>query len=74
MKSFVICGTWGEYDDFTRVPMFVCHDEDEAIMFVEALNNKEEEYFEKVIDFFEEEQYVSSDIYFEYHSLEVLKL
>lgn len=75
--SFLIYATWGEYDDFTIRPLFICHDKDEAFLFLTALNNKEPEYIQKVKDYFNQnysENYYPQDIGFGIDELEVVNI
>ena len=51
-KAYVICADWGEYDDYTQIPMFVCYMQMEAELFVEALCKQEQPYWEKIEDYF----------------------
>lgn len=74
MNEFVISGTWGEYDDYTKIPMFVCHSEDEASLFCDSLNKSESPFFEKVIEYFGEAYYVPNDIYFVFDRVPLLEL
>lgn len=73
-KSFVISGTWGEYDDYTKVPMFVCNSVDEAYLFCESLNAKEKPFYESVLNFFGDEKYIPNDIFFIYDEVPILRL
>lgn len=50
--GYVIYASYGEYDDCAEIPMFFCTMEMEAYLFIEALENKEQPYWQKVIDFF----------------------
>lgn len=73
MKSFVISGTWGEYDDYTQVPMFVCNSVDEANLFCEALDNKERPFWDDVEKYFGKE-YILYDIHFIWKEVSLLKI
>ena len=80
-KSYVICATYGEYDDFNLIPVFVCPTAMELDLFIEALNNKEQPYWEKVVDFFakfypttDREHCVPEDVGFESHEVDLLTL
>ena len=87
--GYVIYASYGEYDDYNEIPMFFCNMEMEAHLFIEALENKEQPYWQKVIDFFraragcsnsnisdeEIEQYrMPSDLGFGLSKVEVLSL
>ena len=74
MNEFVISGTWGEYDDYTKVPMFVCHSVEEARLFCDSLNEKESPFWEKVLEYFGSDFYTPSDIYFVFDEVPLLKL
>ena len=50
--GYVIYACYGEYDDYNEVPMFFCSMEMEAHLYMEALENQEQPYWQKVIDFF----------------------
>ena len=80
-KSYVICATYGEYDDFNRIPIFVCPTEMELNLFLDALYNREQPYWEKVVDFFakfypttDREHCVPEDVGFESHKVDLLTL
>lgn len=77
-KSYVICATYGEYDDFTRIPMFVCHMQMEADLFVEALNNRERPCWNKVVDYFAKhfgvDYMIPDDIGFGWEEVDVMTL
>ena len=55
-KAYVIVATYGEayeeYADFTEIQLFVCHTQIEAELFIEAFNNREAPYWEKIEEFF----------------------
>ena len=81
-KSYVICATHGEYDDFTRIPIFVCNTFVELELFISALNNKEHPYWDNVVDFFfnyygcvqDRDHCVPDDIGFSWHEVGLLTL
>lgn len=77
-KAYIINATWGEYDYCTRIPMFVCYMQIEADMFVDALNNKETHYWEKVTSYFAKNYgmnyRIPDDIGFSYEEIDVLTL
>ena len=89
-QGYVIYCNYGEYDDYVELPLFFCPIKFEADLFLEALNNKEKPYYDKVIEFFkkrhaigaklcENEQefadmYLPRDLGFGYHPVEVLTL
>lgn len=80
-KSYVICATYGEYDDHNRIPIFVCPTEMERDLFIDVLYQKEQPYWDKVIDFFskfypntERECCIPEDIGFEWHEVDLLTL
>ena len=52
---YVISATWGEYDDCTSVPLFVCVMDIERDLFLDALNKRESPYYDKVVDYFHKE-------------------
>lgn len=78
---YVISATWGEYDDFTSVPLFVCVMDIERDLFLDALNKRESPYYDKVVDYFHKE-YPCSDrdtcvpesIGFDWKKVELLSL
>ena len=51
-KAYVILASWGEYDDFTEVPLFICPMQMEAEMFVDAFHQREQPYWSKIEDYF----------------------
>ena len=78
-KAYVISATWGEYDDFTSVPLFVCLMDIERDLFVDALYNKESPYYDKVVDYFNKEypncygeSHVPEDIGFTCNEVDIL--
>jgi hypothetical protein len=74
-KAYVINAIWGEYDDYTRIPMFVCPMKMEVELFVEAFNNREPPYWNKVEDYFMREYgYVPHDIGFSWDEIDILTL
>ena len=77
-KAYVICASWGEYGDYTRIPMFVCYMQIEADMFIDALNNKEAHYWEKVTSYFAKNcgvgYHIPDDIGFGWDEIDVLTL
>lgn len=80
-KAYVISATYGEYDDFTNIPMFVCITDTERDLFLEALNSRESYYYNKVVDYFhkeypcrERDSCVPEDIGFEWKEVELLTL
>lgn len=78
MNSFLIYASWGEYDDFTTCPLFFCDDIDSATMLVDAFNNKENPYWELVVEFFVNEfgsEYtIPSDIGFNFKELNKISI
>ena len=87
-QCYLLSACYGEYDDYNELPMFVCNLEIEAHLFLEALNNKEQPYWQKVVDFFRqkggydktisdrkiEEYYMPHDLSFKLCSLDILQL
>jgi hypothetical protein len=80
-KSYVICATYGEYDDFNRLPIFVCQTKMELDLFIDALYKKEQPYWSKVVDFFANmcsttarEYCVPEGLGFEWHEVDLLTL
>lgn len=60
-KAYVILATYGEYDDFNTIPLFVCLNTMERDLFYDALQKHEKPYFDKVIDYFHK-MYPNTDI------------
>ena len=80
-KAYVISATWGEYDDFTSIPLFVCMMDIERDLFMEALYKKESPYYDKVIAYFNkeypnsyDETHVPHDIGFSWNEVDILTL
>ena len=74
-KAYIIQASWGEYDDFTEIPLFICPMQMEAEMFVEAFCKRERPYLAKIEDYFMSEYgYIPHDIGFSYKELDVLTL
>ena len=78
---YVISATWGEYDDFTSVPLFVCAMDIERDLFLDALNKRESPYYDKVVDYFQKEYpcadrdtCVPDDVGFSWKKVELLSL
>ena len=75
MNSVVVIYEYhGEYDDFTKNPLFVCNTVEEATLFIEALENKEKDLWDDVIKFFGDEDYIPIDIGFNYDEVKFLKI
>lgn len=80
-KAYVISVTYGEYDDFNSIPLFVCMMDVERDLFLEALNNRESPYYDKVVNYFHKEYPCSDrdsciphDIGFDWKEVELLTL
>ena len=80
-KAYVISATYGEYDDFNSIPLFVCLMDMERDLFLEALNNRESPYYDKVVDYFhkeypcsERDSCVPDGIGFDWKEVELLTL
>lgn len=76
-KAYVIGVTYGEYDDFTHIPMFVCYMKMEAELFLDALENREEPYWGQVVNYFTSygaDYVVPEDIGFNLTEVDVLTL
>lgn len=71
---YVISGTWGEYDDYTKVPMFACRSVEEASLFCDSLNEKENPLWNKVLEYFGSDFCTPSDIYFVFDKVPLLEL
>lgn len=75
MDVYIIVASWGEYDDHTTMNLFACRTRDEAALLVEALNNKEEGYWEKVFRKFQTDGgYIPHDIYFYFDKIEIISI
>ena len=89
-NGYVIYASYGEYDDYTEIPMFFCPTKMEAELFVEAFENKEQPYWQKINKFFRKwyghennpcisdedinEFYIPGDLSFGIKDVEVLTL
>lgn len=51
--GYLIEITYGEYDDFNHVPVFICETEVEAQLICEAIDNLDEVYMVKIRESFE---------------------
>ena len=75
-KSYVICAVYGEsYEEcnnFSKYPIFVCSTAIELDMFLDALEKKEQPYWDKVVKFFN--GCVPPNIEFESHEVDLLTL
>ena len=86
-NGYVIYAAYGEYDDYTELPLFFCPTEMEVDMFIEALNKKEKYYWDMVVDIWKQrfeglakaikddefiEMFMPRDIHFGYHEIKVL--
>lgn len=72
---YLIMASYGEWDDFNRFPMFSCNSEDEACLFVDALEKHEQPYWNNVIKFFEKHfGYIPEDLGFSWETVEILTL
>lgn len=74
IKLIVICENHGEWDDYTKNPMFACESIEEANLFIDALRNKEPELWNEVIKFFGDERYVPKDVDFGWEEVRFLSL
>ncbi len=64
---FLIQGSYGEYDDFNRLPVLVVPDEDTAIMVCDELHNPDNQFMDLIKTIFE---YVPfEDIGFSYEEI-----
>jgi hypothetical protein len=87
--GYVIYASYGEYDDYTELPLFFCPTKMEVDMFTEALNKKEKPYWDKVVATWKKrfeglasaikeeefiEMFMPRDISFGYHEIEIMTL
>lgn len=79
--AYVISATYGEYDDFNSIPLFVCLMDVERDLFIDSLENHESPYYYKVVEYFHKnypsmpiESCVPHDIGFSWEEVEILSL
>lgn len=70
----VIYENHGEWDDYTKNPIFACETIEEANLFIDALRDKEPELWDEVIKFFGNEDWIPSDIDFSWEEVKFLKI
>ena len=70
----IIYENHGEYDDYTKNPLFVCKTVDDAQLFIDALQDKDPSLWKDVIDFFGGENYVPHDIDFGWEEVKLLEI
>ena len=70
----VIYENHGEWDDYTKNPIFACRTIEEANLFIDALRNKEPELWNDVVEFFGDERYVPKDVDFGWEEVRFLSL
>jgi len=68
---FLIQGSYGEYDDFNRLPILIVPDEDTAIMVVEEMQRPDNQFLPLIKEIF----YVPhEDIGFSYEKIQYFTL
>lgn len=70
----IIYENHGEWDDYTKNPIFACNTPEEANLLIDALRNKEPELWNDVVEFFGDERYVPKDVDFGWEEVKFLSL
>lgn len=69
---FLISGSYGEWDDYTRLPIMVVPDKDTAELVVDELNRPNNQFISKVKALFGQENV--NDICFSYDAIEYIEI